>query len=106
MSTLISLNCQVYKAPGNVMMTQKVHYFLDLGFSYFYRIKGMSWITVEYLQQTIYVKTKNHVYMYIKKTSKKLSRPSNPSLGNQEVYLSYLYFTHYRVQVSVTPIQQ
>ena len=50
MPTLISLNFQVYQAPESVMMTQRVHYFLDLGQSYFYRIKGMSWITAEYLQ--------------------------------------------------------
>ena len=79
--TLRSLNFQVYQAPENVMMTQRVDDFLELDLSYFYRIKGMSWITAEYLQWTIYVKTKSHVYMYIKKTSKKLSRPSNPSLG-------------------------
>ena len=81
MPTVISLNFQVYQSPESVMMTQRVHYFLDLGLSYFHHIKGMSWITAEYLQLTIYVKTKSHVYMYLKKTSKKLSRPSNPSLG-------------------------
>ena len=66
---------------SHFLLTQRVHSFLDLGLSYFYRIKVMSWITGEYLQWTIYVKTKSHVYMYIKKTSKKLSRPSNPSLS-------------------------
>ena len=44
------------------------------------------------------------VYVH-KKTSRKLSRPSNPSL-DEKVYLSYLYFTHYLVQVSLTQIQQ
>ena len=43
------------------------------------------------------------VYVH-KKTSRKLSRPSNPSL-DEKVYLSYLYFTHYLVQVSLTQIQ-
>ena len=70
MPTLISLNFQVYQAAESVMMIQRVHYFLDLGQSYFYCIKGISWITAEYLQWTIYVKTKNHVYMYIKKLAK------------------------------------
>ena len=93
MTTLISLNFQVYQAPESVMMTQKVHYFLDLGLSYLYRIKGMSWITAEYLQWTIYVKTKKYVYMYIKKTSKKISRPSNPSLGKWRS-LSFIFVFH------------
>ena len=75
MPTLISLNLQVYQSTDSV----RVHYFLDLSLSYFYRVKGMSWITVEHWQWTIYVKTKRHVYMYIKKASKKLSRSSNPS---------------------------
>ena len=39
MATLILLNSQVYQAPENVMMNQRVHYFLDLGLSYFYLIK-------------------------------------------------------------------
>ena len=64
--TLILLNFQVYQAPESVMMSQMVHYFLDFGLCYFYRIKSMSWITAEYLQGTIYVKTKSRVYMYIK----------------------------------------
>ena len=72
MPTLISLNFQVYQAPESVMMTQRVHYFLDLGQSYFYRIKGMSWITAEYLQWTIYVKTKSNVYMYIARATEPL----------------------------------
>ena len=70
MSTLILLNFQVYQAPESVMMKKRVHFFLDLGLSYFYRIKAMSWITAEYLQWTIYVKTKDRVYMYMKKLAK------------------------------------
>ena len=66
-STLILLNIQAYQAPESVMINQRVHYFLDLGLSYFYRIKVMSWITAEYLQWTMYVKTKCCVYLYIKK---------------------------------------
>ena len=46
MPTLISLNLQVYKSTDSV----RVHYFLDLSLSYFYRVKGMSWITVEHWQ--------------------------------------------------------
>ena len=68
--TLILLNFQVYQAPESVMMKKRVHFFLDLGLSYFYRIKAMSWITAEYLQWTIYVKTKDRVYMYMKKLAK------------------------------------
>ena len=75
--TLISLKFQVYQARKSVMVTQRVHYFLDLGLSYFYRIKEIWRITAEYLQWTIY----KMVYTYLKKTDKKLSRPSNPSLG-------------------------
>ena len=44
-------NFQVYQALDSVMMTHRVHYFLDLGLSYFYRIKEMSWITAEYLNE-------------------------------------------------------
>ena len=50
MRTLTLLNSQVYQAPESVMMNQRVHYFHDLGLSYFYRIKAMSWITADYLQ--------------------------------------------------------
>ena len=81
MPSLILLNPQIYQALESVIMNHKVHYFHDLGLSYFYRIKAMSLITADHLQWTIYVKTKNAVFMYIKKTSTKLSRPSNPSLG-------------------------
>ena len=35
-------NLQVYQTPDSVMMNQRVHYFHDLGPSYFYRIKAMS----------------------------------------------------------------
>ena len=70
MPTLILLNFQICQAPESVMMNQRVHYFLDLGLSYFYRIKPMSRITAEYLQWTIYVKTKSGGYMYIKKLAK------------------------------------
>ena len=88
MPTLILLNFQVKHSKVVVLlllvqlgMWWWVHFFLDLVLSYFYRIKAMSWITAEYLQCATYVKTKSRVYMYIKKTRKKLSRPSNPSLG-------------------------
>ena len=82
MLTLILLNPQVYQAPESVMVNQRVNYFHDLGLSYFYSIKAMSWITGDYLQQTIYVKTKSRIQMCIKKqTSTKLPRPYNLSLG-------------------------
>ena len=67
MPTLILLNPQVYQAPESVIKDQRVHYFQDLGLSYFYRIKTLSWITADYLQWTIYVKTKSRFYMCIKK---------------------------------------
>ena len=70
MAFLISLNYQVYQGLESVTMTQRVHNFLDLGLSYIYRIKVMSWIKGEYLQWTKYVKTKNHGCMYIKKLAK------------------------------------
>ena len=50
MPTLISLNFQDYQAPESVMMSQKVHYFLDMSLPYFSHIKEMSWTTAEYLQ--------------------------------------------------------
>ena len=53
----------------------------------------------------IYVKTKSHVYMYIKELAKNFSGLLILHQVN-EVYLSYLYFTHYPVQVSVTQMQQ
>ena len=80
MPILISLNPQVYQAPESVIINHRVHYPLDSGLSYFYRIKAISWITADQLQWTVYVKTKSRVYMH-KKASTKLSRPSNPSLG-------------------------
>ena len=58
---------QVYQGPERVMMNQMVHYFYDLGLSYFYGIKVISWITADYLQRNMYVKTKSHIYMCIKK---------------------------------------
>ena len=67
MPSLILLNPQIYQALESVIMNHKVHYFHDLGLSYFYRIKAVSLITADHLQWTIYVKTKNRVYMYIKK---------------------------------------
>ena len=70
MPTLISLNFQDYQAPESVMMSQKVHYFLDMGLPYFSHIKEMSWTTAEYLQWTIYVKTKSHFYKRIKEIAK------------------------------------
>ena len=98
MPTLILLNLQVYQTPESVIMNQKVHYFHDLSLSYFYRIKVMSWIIADHLQWTIYGKTKSCIYMSIKKTSTKLSRLSNPSLGNWKsiffIFVSYpLSFT-------------
>ena len=48
-------------------MNQKLRYFHDLSLSYFYRIEAMSWITADYLEWTIYGKTKSRVYMSIKK---------------------------------------
>ena len=67
MPTLILLKTQVYQAPQSIMMNQRLHYLHDLGLSYFCRIKPMPWITADYLQWTIYVKTKSRVYMCIKK---------------------------------------
>ena len=58
MPTLILLNPQVCQASESVIMNQKVHYFHDLKLSYFYRIKAISWITVDHLQWTIYGKKK------------------------------------------------
>ena len=81
MLTLILLNPQVFQAPVSVMMKQRVHYFHDLGLNYFYYSKAMSWITAAYLQWIRFVKTKSRVYMCVKKTSTKISRPSNHSLG-------------------------
>ena len=70
MPTLILFNLPpVYQAPESVMMNQSVHYLHDLGLSYLYSIKALSWITVDYLQWAIYVKTKSRVYMCIKKTN-------------------------------------
>ena len=80
------IQLQVDQAPESVIMNQRVHYFLDLGLSYFDHIKAMSWITAEYLQWTIYVKTKSRVCMYIKKLYiKKIFRPSNPLLGKWRI---------------------
>ena len=58
MPSLILLNPQIYQALESVIMNHNVHYFHDLGLSYFYRIKAMSLITADHLQWTIYVKTK------------------------------------------------
>ena len=68
--------------------------------SYFYSIKIMSRITAGYLQWTIHIKTKDRVYMCIKKQIRiKISRPYNPSLGKWKsisfMFEYYkLYFTH------------
>ena len=86
MTTGILWNFQVYQALESVMMNQRVHYFLDLGLSYFYRIKAVSWITAEYLQWTIYVKTNSRVYKYIKKLAKNF-----PGLLIPQVLLIILY---------------
>ena len=67
MPALILLNPQIYLAPESVIMNHRVHYFHDLGLSYFYRIKAMPLITADHLQWTIFVKTKSRVYMCIKK---------------------------------------
>ena len=79
MPTLLLLNPQIYQALRSVIMNHRVHCFHDL--IYFYRIKAMSLITFDHLQWTIYVKAKSRVYMCIKKTSAKFSRPSSPSSG-------------------------
>ena len=78
MPTLILLNPQIYQALKCVIMNHRVHYFHDLGLSYFYRIKAMSLITADHLQWSIYVKTKGRVYMCMKKTSAKVSRSFKP----------------------------
>ena len=88
--TLMLLNFWVYQAPESVMMNQRVHLFSWFGPILFYRIKARSCITAECLQWTIYVKTKRRVYIYIKKISKKLSRPFNPSLGKSKS-LSFIF---------------
>ena len=72
MPTLILLNLQVYQTPESVIMNQKVHYFHDLSLSYLYCIKAMLLITADHLQWTIYGKTKNRVYMSIKKLAQNL----------------------------------
>ena len=77
------------------MIKQRVHYFHHFGPSYFYHIKAMSWIKADYFQWNLYVKTKKN-----KKTSMKLSRPSNALLGKWEsvsfIFSFYpLHFTHY-----------
>ena len=64
------LNPQIYQAPKSVIMNYRVHYFHDLGLSYFYHIKTMSMIRADHLQWTIYVKTKSRVYMCIKNWQK------------------------------------
>ena len=70
MPTLMLLNPQIYQAPKSVIMNYRVHYFHDLGLSYFYHIKTMSMIRADHLQWTIYVKTKSRVYMCIKNWQK------------------------------------
>ena len=44
--------------------------------------------------------------MYIKKLAKNYPGLLIPHKVNEDVYLSYLYFTHYPVQGSATQIQQ
>ena len=56
MPALILLNPHIYQAPESVIMNHRVRYFHDLGLSYFYRIKAVSWMTADHLQWTIYVK--------------------------------------------------
>ena len=72
--------------------------------SYFYLIEAMSWIPADPLQWTIHGKTKSRVYMSIKKTSTKLSRLSNTSLGKWKsiffILISYsLSFTTFTTQI-------
>ena len=93
MPILILLNPETYQALESVIMNHRVHYFHDLGLSYFYRIKAMSWITADYLQWAIYVKIKSPVYMCIKETNTKLC-------------ILHLYFTHYLLKVNFTQIRQ
>ena len=78
MPTFILLNPQIYQALESVIMNHRVHYFHDLGLSYFYRIKAISLITADHLRWAIYVKTKGRVYMCMKKTSAKLSTSFKP----------------------------
>ena len=106
MLTLILLNAQIYQALESVIMNHRVHYIHDLGLSYFYRIKAMSLITADQLQWTIYVKIKSRVYMCIKKLAQNFPGLLISHQVNGNVYLSYLYFTHSLLQVSVTQIQQ
>ena len=63
----------IFKPPSlsstrQVMMNETVHYFHDQCLYCFYRTKALSWVTADYLQQAIYVKTKNRVYRCTKKT--------------------------------------
>ena len=106
MPTLILLNPQIYQAPKSVIMNYRVHYFHDLGLSYFYHIKTMSMIRADHLQWTIYVKTKSRVYMCIKKLGQNIPGLLIPHRVNGYVYLSYLYFTHSLLHARVTEIQQ
>ena len=61
----------------------------DLDISCFYCIKAI-WILPDYLQWTLYVKTKSHVYMCIKKLAKNYPGLVIPHQVNNKVYLSYL----------------
>ena len=87
MPIFLLLNLQIYQALEILIMNYRVHYFHNLGLSYLYRIKAMS--LVDYI-----CKKKSHVYMYIKKTSAKLSRASNPSLGKWKCvsFISFILF--------------
>ena len=69
-------------------------------------LKAMPWITADYLQQTIYVKTKGRVYVCIKILAQNVSGFLILHKVNEKVYLSYLYFTHFPFQVSVTQIHK
>ena len=66
MPTLILLNPEIYQTLESVIMNHRVHYFHDLGLSYFYRNKAMSLITAGHFHLTIHVKTKRCVYTCIK----------------------------------------
>ena len=106
MPILILLNPQTYQALESVIMNHRVHYFHDLGLSYFYHIKAMSLITADHFQWAIHVKTKSRVYMRLKKLAQNFPGLLISHQVNGNVYLSYLRFTHSLLQVTVTQVQQ
>ena len=106
MLTLKLLIPQIYQAPESVIMNHMIHYFYDLGQCYFYWIKAITLITADHLQWNMYVKTKNHVYVCIKKPAQNFPGLLIPHEVSGNVYLSYLYFTHSLLSCRVTQIQQ